>query len=186
MIRVIAGKNKGTQLLFPKVARPLTDRIKTSLFDLIHDFIKDAQVLDLFSGSGSFGIEALSRGAAHAIMVENDEQAAQIIAQNITKTKLGSSSEIRKQDASRFLQQTHKKFDLIMLDPPFPFDKVSKTRVLFDALKLIKDDGILIFRYPSKETYMDIPKSYDAGYTQKYGISTITFYRKKPAAVSYS
>jgi len=186
MIRVIAGKNRGMQLLFPKVARPLTDRIKTSLFDLIRDFIPGAQVLDLFSGSGSFGIEALSRGAAWAVMVENDDQAARIISQNIIKTKLESISEVRKQDAGMFLQQTRKKFDLVMLDPPFPFDKVSKTKLLFAALNVIKDDGLLIFRYPSKESYLEVPKSYNAGYIQKYGISTIAFYRKKPAVVSNS
>jgi len=184
MIRVIAGKNRGTQLAFPKVARPITDRIKTSIFDLIRNFIPGARVLDLYSGSGSFGIEALSRGAISAIMVEKDEQAAGVIAQNIARTRLEASAKVIKQDAGRFLDQTKNDFDLIMLDPPFPFDELTKTRILFAALKVLSEQGILIFRYPTKEIYLNIPKSFTAVYTQKYGISTVTFYRKKPALVS--
>ena len=99
MLRIIAGEKKGLTIEVPSSAKPITDRIKTSIFDLIRDFIEGAEVLDLFSGSGNFAIEALSRGANRAVIVEIDDRAVDIIKKNIIKAKYNLKTDIFKMDA---------------------------------------------------------------------------------------
>ena len=181
MIRIITGKFKGKQLQVPDGTKPITDRIKTSLFDLVHDYLTpETKVLDLFSGSGNFALEALSRGAEQAVMVDKGDLQCQIISENINSLGVKTNCEIRKQDAISYLRSESRKFELIMLDPPFPFLIKKKSELLELSLPLLSDDGILIFRFPSVENYD--PQNYlpyKEAYRQKYGLSTVSFYRKK-------
>jgi 16S rRNA (guanine(966)-N(2))-methyltransferase RsmD len=120
-IRVIAGSAKGRKLkLVPgDTTRPVMDRVKESLFNIIGRNIIDATFLDLFAGTGSVGIEALSRGAKHAVFVDMERQAIQTIQANITVTKFGDKSTIRKDDAFNFLKQgSIQVFDFIYIAPP--------------------------------------------------------------------
>jgi 16S rRNA (guanine966-N2)-methyltransferase len=119
-MRVIAGSAGGVRLAVPKRGvRPTMDRIKGAIFSSLGDAIIGAQVLDLFAGSGAFGIEALSRGAASAIFVEDDRRTAEIINQNLAHTKL--RGRVRNQDVFDFLRQASKadKFRIIFADPPY-------------------------------------------------------------------
>jgi len=119
-MRVIAGSAGGVRLAVPKRGvRPTMDRVKGAIFSSLGDAIIGARVLDLFAGSGALGIEALSRGAALAVFVEEDRQTAEMIHQNLVSTKL--KGRVRKQDVFDFLRQASNadKFRIIFADPPY-------------------------------------------------------------------
>jgi len=182
MIRVIGGTKKGKLLEVPEgITRALTDRIKTSIFDLIKDFIPNATVLDLFGGSGSFAIEALSRGAKSATINEIDEKATDIIEKNLYSTNLISKARLMNRDAFRYLKaaKTKESYDIIFLDPPFPFTQKEKQYLLSMALDMLNKeniDSLLIFRYPKNEIHVNV-KGIEV-FSKNYGISKVGFYKK--------
>ena len=119
-MRVIAGSAGGVRLAVPKRGvRPTMDRVKAAIFSSLGEAIIGARVLDLFAGSGALGIEALSRGAASAIFVEDDRQSAEAIEKNLAKTNL--KGRVRHQDVFDFLRQRSnaEKFQIIFADPPY-------------------------------------------------------------------
>ncbi len=119
-MRVIAGSAGGIRLAVPKRGvRPTMDRVKAAIFSSLGEAIIGARVLDLFAGSGALGIEALSRGAASAIFVEDDRQSAEAIERNLAKTNL--KGRVRQQDVFDFLRQRSKaeRFQIIFADPPY-------------------------------------------------------------------
>ena len=119
-MRVIAGSAGGIRLAVPKSGvRPTMDRVKAAIFSSLGEAIIGARVLDLFAGSGALGIEALSRGAASAIFVEDDRQSAEAIEKNLAKTNL--QGRVRDQDVFDFLRQRSNadKFQIIFADPPY-------------------------------------------------------------------
>lgn len=123
-MRVIAGKARHIQLKTVDTmdTRPTTDRIKETLFNMIHNEMVDATFLDLFSGSGAIGIEALSRGASKAVLVENGREAVKCIRENLCKTKLASQATVMECDvisAIKKLDGKEKSFDFIFMDPPY-------------------------------------------------------------------
>lgn len=122
-MRVIAGKAKRLQLKAPvgMETRPTTDRIKETLFNMIQDELYDINFLDLFSGSGAIGIEALSRGARKAVFVEQDKKAVHVIKQNLLFTHLDQQAEVLNSTALFALQllQGKEKFDIVFMDPPY-------------------------------------------------------------------
>jgi 16S rRNA (guanine966-N2)-methyltransferase len=122
MMRVISGTAGGLQLKTPKrhPLRPTQDRIRQVIFSSLAERVAGARVLDLFAGTGALGIEALSRGAASALFVEQEKEAAQCIRDNLLHCKL-TGGEVRTEDVFGFLNQPAKKnsFDLIFADPPY-------------------------------------------------------------------
>jgi 16S rRNA (guanine966-N2)-methyltransferase len=119
-MRVIAGSAGGVHLAVPKRGvRPTMDRVKAAIFSSLGEAIIGARVLDLFAGSGALGIEALSRGAASAVFVEEDQQAAEVLGKNLARTKL--KGRIRHQAVFDFLRQSSnlEKFQIILADPPY-------------------------------------------------------------------
>ncbi|MEI7578751.1 MAG: 16S rRNA (guanine(966)-N(2))-methyltransferase RsmD [bacterium] len=177
MIRIISGTKKNLQLaVAPNVTRPLTDRIKASIFDLIREFIPNNFVLDIFAGSGAFGLECLSRGALHADFVENDATAIQIIFQNIQKAKFQLSSNVYETNAEQFLKSTKNRYRLVFLDPPF--NLLEKSSYLPLVAKIIEPNALVILRIPVKENWED-PRALALTqvYQKKYGESLVAFYR---------
>ena len=123
-MRVIAGKCRSMPLksVPGNSTRPTTDRIKETLFNVIQTYVPGACVLDLFSGSGALGIEALSRGARHAWFVDSDRRAIQIIKENLAFTKLSQDADVlhmQAADAIRELSRTGAVMDVVFLDPPY-------------------------------------------------------------------
>ena len=122
-MRVIAGSARRIPLVAPegKNTRPTTDRIKETLFNMLSQDIYGCHFLDLFSGSGAIGIEALSRGASHAVLVEQDSKAADCILENLQFTKLIDRAELQKCDVLTALHRMEgqKPFDVIFMDPPY-------------------------------------------------------------------
>lgn len=182
MIRIITGSSKGTKLEVPKlITRPLTDRIRTSLFDLIGQEVTDATILDLFAGSGVFGIEALSRGANFATFVDSGFTSSKIIARNLFKTNLSGKAEIINTYTDKYLKTASKKFSLIFLDPPFKMDENEIFYTVKQAINLLTEEGLLILRVVSgtrlPEKLSLKGKTISKVYVQKYGKSTVGFYR---------
>ncbi|MBD3363079.1 16S rRNA (guanine(966)-N(2))-methyltransferase RsmD [Candidatus Dojkabacteria bacterium] len=184
MIRITAGKLKNRKLEVPNAARPLTDRIRLSVFDLLSDFTEDAKVLDLYAGSGVTGLEAISRGANSCTFIDKDEKAVKIIKANLKHCNLNDKSRfsVLKSSARRYLQNTKEKFDLIFLDPPF--NQIN--RVDLDLISnTLTSNGIITARLPSnftterkKDIKMD---TIEEVYKKKYGSSEVAFYRPKSA-----
>ena len=165
--RIVEGKYKNKKLEVPNVSRPITDRVKIQLFDLIKELTKEAKILDLFAGSGNFGIEALSRGASHVTFVEIDKDATLIIKRNLNSLK------IEKEKYQIVKTLSTGKFDIIFIDPPF---NKSETLNLKRTQALIKETGIIIFRVKSSSfNKIAIPKSLQIIYTKKIGISMLIF-----------
>lgn len=121
-MRVIAGTARSLRLKTPEGmdTRPTTDRIKETLFNMLQPYLPDAVFIDLYSGSGGIGIEALSRGARYAYFVENNKNALACIAHNLQTTKFVERAAVLKQDALSALQSIHEKeVDVIFMDPPY-------------------------------------------------------------------
>lgn len=120
-MRVIAGEAKGRRLVAPRgtATRPATDRLRESLFAMLGQRCQDAAVLDLYAGSGSLGIEALSRGAARATFVERERAAVDAIARNLEASGLGDRAVVVRADVAAYLRATAETFDLAFVDPPY-------------------------------------------------------------------
>lgn len=160
-MRVIAGSAKRLQLktLEGFDTRPTTDRIKETLFNIIQPNLLDAKFLDLYSGSGGIGIEALSRGAKETIFVEQNPKAMNIIKENLEYTKLKDSARLMASDALTALHKLNgeKKFDYIFMDPPYNQELEKKALEYIAEADLLEEHGMIIVE-ASKETdfsYLD-------------------------------
>ena len=120
-MRVVAGSARGVPLVAPRGGgtRPITDRVKETLFGILGDRVPDARLLDLYAGSGAIGIEALSRGAGHVDFVERDRSALSALRANLERTRLGTDATIHEADVERFLATAEGSWDLVVLDPPY-------------------------------------------------------------------
>ena len=128
-MRVISGLLKGAKLhtLSSFDIRPTTDRVKEGIFSSVQFQLQNANVLDLFAGSGQLGIEALSRGAAHCVFVDSDPKAIEVIKRNISNLKLHDKSTVILSDVFAYLKKETQKFDIIFADPPYKKKILNKT-----------------------------------------------------------
>jgi 16S rRNA (guanine966-N2)-methyltransferase len=118
-MRIIAGSAGRIAIKVPTaVARPTTDFVRQAIFSILAERVENARVLDLFAGSGAIGLEALSRGAASCVFVDEHRQASAVIAENLTKTKLEGGRAV-KADVASFLKRDVSTYDLIFADPPY-------------------------------------------------------------------
>ncbi len=138
-MRVISGSARGKKLLCTEGldVRPTLDRVKESIFNMIAFNISDSSVLDLFSGSGALGIEALSRGAKSAVFVDKSLTSLDITRKNLAMTHLEGKATVIKQDALDFVRSTAQKFDIIFLDPPY------ESSIYDDIIREIKNSDVL-------------------------------------------
>ena len=145
-MRVIAGTARSLPLKTVEGldTRPTTDRVKETLFNMISEYLADSYFLDLFSGSGAIGIEALSRGAMHATFVEQNPRAVECIRDNLQYTKLTDKSQVYCTDVIHALNQLKEPYDYIFMDPPY--NQFLEKRVLeyLSTSNLLSDDGIII------------------------------------------
>jgi len=176
-MRIIGGRASGQLIKFPrgKNIRPITDRAKEAIFNILGEKVKKSTVLDLYAGSGSLGIEALSRGAKKVIFVDKNIKAAKTIRENLRKTNFSSQANVKKEKVENFLRKNKGKFDLIFVDPPWSEINLA----IFEFLpSFLKKDGLIIFRYPQKEELKNL-MNFIIIDQRKYGDSKVIFLKKK-------
>ncbi len=157
-MRVISGSARGTSLItIPGLeTRPTTDRIKETLFNILQNELYDRRFLDLFAGSGAIGIEALSRGAACAVFVEQSKKAADCIRKNLEKTHFADKALIYEQEVSGALKRLayEKPFDLIFMDPPYGQELEKKVLMQLKDNACVNEDTLFIVE-ASLDTKLD-------------------------------
>tara|TARA_B100000767_G_scaffold227061_1_gene216884 strand:+ start:1254 stop:1817 length:564 start_codon:yes stop_codon:yes gene_type:complete len=183
-MRIISGNSKGKKLLEPKdkVTRPLKDLTKESIFNIIQHSNKfkvevdNSNILDLFSGVGSFGLECLSRNASSVTFIENYKEALLVLKKNIEDLNYSNSTlVIEKNIFSQFkFESLKKKYDIIFLDPPYKEKNMNSLIVSIDASKILNNNGILIVHRHKKEKD-EFPKNFNILEKKNYGISKIIF-----------
>lgn len=184
-MRVIAGSARRIQLKTVKgmETRPTTDRIKETLFNMIHPFLCDASFLDLFSGSGGIGIEALSRGAVKASFVENNKAAINCIKSNLIATKLLNQATVYNNDvlsALRIMEATKEKFDIVFMDPPYNKGYEKKVLDYLEQSMLIHEKTIIIVEVSINTEFDYIENSdFEISKIKNYKTNKHVFIRKK-------
>ena len=179
-MRVIAGSAKGTRLYGAKGQRirPVLDRVKESLFELIGDYLEGARVLDLFAGVGNLGIEALSRGASHVDFIEQHRTTADAIRANLERTHLSDRAQVYARRLPRGLTVAHGTYGLIFVDPPFRIDN-RLMEVLFRLISgrgLLDMGGTLVYRHSPHSHFEPPPEEWRMSERRDYGDSIISFY----------
>ena len=192
-VRITGGKAKNFHIDIPRATRPLTDRMKVRIFDLLREDISKKKVLDLYAGAGSFGLEALSRGASEVTFVDASKQAFQVISKNVAHTGFLPESTVIKSKVEEYLNKKIKEdetFDVIFMDPPY---KLYNTKRVFKMEKVINEasyllpgvkdpktkkfKGVLIVkhprRYPIDTLTLEHIKRVE---TYEFGLNSISFF----------
>jgi 16S rRNA (guanine966-N2)-methyltransferase len=184
-MRIIAGRAGGLRLDCPDgVARPMMDRVRGAVFSSLGEVVAGARVLDLFSGSGALGLEALSRGADSCVFVDRHRKAVEAIRGNLARAKLTGT--VRAQDVAAFVAQAGPaSFDLVFADPPFALatdDRAHPASLLAggDLARAVAPDGLLVIELPAEPPHGNA--SWALLRSRRYGQAWIAFYRRLPDA----
>ncbi|MCI8553925.1 MAG: 16S rRNA (guanine(966)-N(2))-methyltransferase RsmD [Clostridiales bacterium] len=188
-MRVITGTARGRRLeTLPgeAVTRPTAERVKEALFSIIQFEIEGRRVLDLFAGSGQLGLEALSRGAANCVFVDNSRMAAEVIRRNARVTGLSEHARILTQDAMSYLQRPGDTFDLAFLDPPYASGLLTKALQL--TAPVMSAGGVILCESDADE---ELPETVESGSdapfllarVYRYGRVRLWLYRRSGAEV---
>lgn len=178
-MRIISGKYRNKQLktLEGLDTRPTTSRIKESIFNIVQFNISDSTVLDLFSGSGQMGIEALSRGATHVDFIDQSPKAMSIIKKNLEICDFGY--ETHQTDYVSFLKNCKKQYDIIFLDPPYHTVMLNNSISLINDFKLLKKCGIIVCETSIEDKISLDNTCFEVLKTYKYGTINITTIKEK-------
>ena len=181
-MRVIAGRAKGHRLKFPKgtTTRPATDLVRGAIFSILENLASDwTQVLDLFSGSGALGIEALSRGAVWVDFIENEPKCCGIIKENLEKTKLAAQARVYCCSVSKAISFLDKEYNIILMDPPYSESSIGDVITQLATSRLVGTNTTVVVthspRMPLHASYapLKLTKEY------RHGDSCISIYQKE-------
>lgn len=177
-MRVVSGEYGGRPLktLAGKTTRPTTDKVKGAIFNMIGPYFDGGRVLDLYAGSGSLSIEAVSRGMDTAVQVEKDHSAQSVILENIKMTKEIDKFTLMKMPSERALSVLTGQFDLVLLDPPYAKEQITKNLMSMQERELLAADVIVVCE---TDKMVDLPDTIGALQLSKqkvYGISKISIY----------
>lgn len=180
-MRVISGSARGRRLKeLPGLdTRPTTDKVKESVFNILQFEIEGRRVLDLFGGSGQLSIEALSRGAEHATIVDKAPAAVSIIRQNLELTGFADCAKVVQSDWKAFLTGCREKFHLIFLDPPYKESFLENALETIAAIDILSEHGIIICESPLDKELPDLAEPYQKGREYRYGKIKVTLYHKR-------
>ncbi len=181
-MRVIAGKAKGHRLKVPRgtITRPATDLVRGAIFSILETIISDwTQVLDLFSGSGALGIEALSRGAGWVDFVDREPRCCDIIKQNLEKTKLRAQAHIYCCNVSKALSFLDKEYNIILMDPPYSNSSIGNVITQLATSKLVGANSIVIVTHSPHLTLSSTYAPLKLLKERRHGDSCIAVYQKE-------
>jgi 16S rRNA (guanine966-N2)-methyltransferase len=176
-VRISGGDARGIRLKTPKGVRPASEKVRQAIFASVARHIPDARVLDLFAGSGAYALEALSRGASSAVLVERDHATAVVARENARTTGFGEDSFVREAPVDRYLRkqaQSDGPFDVVFIDPPYD----AEIEGLLDAVAPTLDaDGIVVV----EQRYRNEPPPQAGGLVveadRRYGDTRVLMYR---------
>ena len=177
-MRVIGGKVKRKRIkgTCRKTTRAVTGRIKESVFGILGD-IEGKKVLDLFAGTGSFGIESLSRGAKEAVFFDSDRECVKLIEKNLTSLGLtGTVYSVTMKRGLKRLGERNRKFDLIFVDPPFSANLCEETIKELDMFDIVSAKGQIVARHHRKTAVPEKAGRFILTRREKYGESIVSFY----------
>ncbi len=185
-MRITTGSAKGRNLKsVPGLdTRPTADRVKQALFNTVQFEIEGRNVLDLFAGTGQLGLEALSRGAGHAVFVDNSPAALRVIRDNVKATGFSERAEVVLSDYKAFLQSAPKRsFHVVFLDPPYRSGFLNRVMSFIQTFDIVKENGIIICESASSEALPEKLGEFTLYRAAKYGGTALSFYRRAgPAA----
>ncbi|BDR66868.1 methyltransferase [Clostridium tetani] len=183
-MRIIAGSARGRKILPPEGmnTRPTLDRVKENIFNMIQVHVYGAKTLDLFAGTGSLGLEAVSRGASECYLIDRFPKTYSSLETNVKN--LGFEDKCKclnmdSYDALTFLKEKGEEFDLIFIDPPYLKDMVPSAIEKIDEYNLLKEDGIISIKIDSKEEIFEGSEHIKLVRIKRYGNTTVCFYRHK-------
>jgi 16S rRNA (guanine966-N2)-methyltransferase len=175
-VRIIAGTHKGHRISAPRgrTTRPTSDRVRENVFNIVAPWVEDADVLDLYAGSGAMGLEALSRGAARATFVESEVDACRTINENLDK--LGFDATVLCQDVARSLAMETRTRDLIFCDPPYDEYERLAAQLARHLPRLLAEDGLLVLETSSRAAEPELPLTKRT--SRRYGAARITLFQR--------
>ena len=185
-MRLIAGTAGGIPLLSPRHdARPTTDRVREAVFSKLADRFADAAVADLFAGSGAYGLEALSRGARSAVLVEKNRLACEVIRRNAEKARLTEGLQVRQSDAFDWLKGQPGPFPVVFADPPYkkaPEDEDFAGKLLTGSglATIVAPDGVLVLESFAGRGRLEVPATWTLLDQRTYGSSLISYLTPTP------
>jgi len=181
-VRIIAGALKGQQLVTPRGhrTRPTADQVRIALMDTLMPSLPGARFLDLFAGAGGVGLEALSRGAARAVLVERDADAAAALRRNVAALRVAGQTLVLPMDTGRALNRlaaAGERFDLVFLDPPYGAGLVEDTLLRLGTGAVITLDAIVIAQHFTKQAPPERFGTLASFRARRFGETTLTFFR---------
>jgi 16S rRNA (guanine966-N2)-methyltransferase len=179
-MRIIAGSLKSRKLHFPKtkLTRPMTDKSKETLFNIIGGLVPSKHILDLYAGSGSLGLEALSRGAQSVTFVDKADWATKVIRQNLQELALEDKAKVFEMDVLKAIDKFKKNeqfFSLVFVDPPFAQGLVKKTLMKLDQSGIVIPFGQVIVGHTRQEELPDNLRTLKLARTKKMGQACLSF-----------
>ena len=187
MMRIITGRARGIRLktLEGEATRPTEERVKEAVFSMLQFDLEGREVLDLFAGSGQLGLEAVSRGAARAVLVEQSKDAIKIIEDNAIKTKLALDCTIRRSEALEYLSRNRgMKFDIVFLDPPYAAGLYAPTLRAMIECDILKPTTIIACESDSDEIFAQdeaLSEAFEIKRVSRYSKTVITLLTPKEA-----
>ena len=172
-MRIISGKYKGKKLKGYDIegTRPTMDRVKESIYGIIQNYVKDSTVLDLFAGSGSLGLEAISNGAKKLILIDNNKKVTDTLKENIKS--FDDDIDVITIDYKKYLKTTNEKYDIIFLDPPYRAGLMNKALKIIEERKLLSEEGIIVCEFEN----IKIETNFKLIKEKKYGPKTVHIYK---------
>lgn len=177
-MRIIAGDLKGRRLYTPNdnKIRPTSDKVKESIFNMIAEYVEDSVVIDLFSGTGNLGLEAISRGAKRCYFGDKSRESMELTRKNIAYCKVQDKCTAIIGEYDKVLQKINEKVGLIFLDPPYEKGILEHSLELIAELSLLTEDGIIIAEHGIEEPLPDEINGLYKIKDKKYGKTLITIY----------
>ena len=182
-MRIIAGEFKSRKIDFPKtkLTRPMTDRSKETLFNILGSLVNGKHVLDLFAGSGSLGLEALSRGCRDVTFVDQADWASKVIHKNLESLGLGARAQVVESEVIKAISRFEKRGDrysLIFVDPPFNQGLVQKTLIKLDQSAIVSPFAQIVVGHAVQEPIVDQFQTLELARTKKLGQAYLSFFFK--------
>lgn len=177
-MRIISGDLKGRRLNTPRDnnIRPTTDKVKEAIFNMVMPHIEDAVVIDLFSGTGNLGLEAISRGAKHCTFGDKARESLQLTKENIKHCQVENQTTLISGDFERVLERITEKADIIFLDPPYKAGLVESCLEKIGELNLLDEDGVIVIEHGKREIFPDNIGIFEKIKEKRYGTILVSLF----------